>query len=189
MHYYRSCKSHEAFSQIFPIAITVKVVLMITRWRFWSGERRCSACSTGVMASHSWTQRKSYCCLHICVWVSAQRPEVALYRISLEKKSNNHLKLTGRQMCENNRAIFPLLRPWLSVIDVIGPTAARQLSKHFVKAVEQTNRLQLKHSAIAQKAGSGETGRSLGYLLGRVLRGNSARDADSPENGSMAPWW
>lgn len=74
---------------------------MITRWRFWSSERRCSACSAAVMASCSWTQCKSYCCLHICVWVSTQTWDGTLLYF-IRKSQNNRSKLTGRQMCENN---------------------------------------------------------------------------------------
>lgn len=182
-HNYCSCKSYEAFSRLFPIVITAEVALAITRRRFWASERRCSAGSAAVVASHSWTRRKSRCCLHICVWVSAQRPEggTLLYFIGRSRT----VFLTGRQMCGNKKN-----RGDIHITEA--PAVSRP--HQWTYCCSATFSAFGKSCRTNKAAATGTLKRGDGKVAGLFIRqdfegrgGVSARDADSPEDGSTAP--
>lgn len=126
--------------------------------------------------------------LSICTWTQ-DGTLLSLWRLYLIKK----VEIIDRNSLQGKCvkiivALLTFVRLQPSIIYVIEPTASLLLSIHFLKAVEHKRSLApLKCSRIAQKARIRETGRSLGYLLGSILRGNSARDADSPEMTPQHP--
>lgn len=155
---------------------------MITRWRFWSTVLSLLGWCYGLTQLDAMQELLLFA--HLCLSICTETWDgTLLYFIG--KKSNSRSKLTGRQMCESNSGNIHIIEAPAVSHQHHWTYCCSATFDTFCKSCRTNKAAQLKHSAIAQKAGSGETGRSLGCLLGSVVRGNSARDADSPENGSM----